>query len=134
MAAAEMTTPQNKITIYGPKERKKLKTLADARGYTVNLPDGDQVRNAWQKAAKLLTVAAENCDGIAAAHDKSRGWKSRSTIYVSNHWKGFRHTPGTSTRDRALNCLWRFRRRELCGERHACRRIVQGQVLPRQSS
>ena len=33
----------------------------------VALSEGDQLRNAWQKAAELLMVAATNRDSIAAA-------------------------------------------------------------------
>jgi hypothetical protein len=36
------------------KDGGRLQTLADARQFMVRLTEGDQLRNAWQKAAELL--------------------------------------------------------------------------------
>lgn len=48
------------------RDGKKLETLADARRLILTLPDGDQERNAWQKAAELLMAAADGGDVDAA--------------------------------------------------------------------
>ena len=36
-----------------------LATLADARAFVLALPPGDQERNAWQNATRLLIEAAD---------------------------------------------------------------------------
>ena len=45
----------------------RLDTLHEARAYIIALPEGQQLRNAWQKAAELLMVAATSRESIAAA-------------------------------------------------------------------
>jgi GMP synthase PP-ATPase subunit len=49
------------------KDGTKLDTLADARAFILEeLSQADQARNAWQKAAELLMVAAEAKGDVAA--------------------------------------------------------------------
>jgi hypothetical protein len=43
-----------------------LWTLADARAYILSLPEGEQLENRWQHAAKLLLEACETGDADAA--------------------------------------------------------------------
>ena len=47
-----------------------LTTLADARGAILALPSSDEERNAWLKAAELLTAAAEQGGDVAAATEQ----------------------------------------------------------------
>ena len=49
------------------RDGTRLDTLHEARAYIIALPEGHQLRNAWQKAAELLMFAAANRDGIADA-------------------------------------------------------------------
>jgi hypothetical protein len=53
------------------RDGTKLETLAEARAFVsafvLALPEGDRRRPAWQKAADLLRVAAENREEIAGA-------------------------------------------------------------------
>jgi hypothetical protein len=44
-----------------------LRTLADVRAFMVELPENDQMRNAWQRAAELLLAAAAAGGHVAAA-------------------------------------------------------------------
>jgi hypothetical protein len=50
------------------RDGTRLDTLHEARAYMIALPEDHQHRNAWQKAAELLMVAAANRDGIPAAN------------------------------------------------------------------
>jgi hypothetical protein len=42
-----------------------LRTLAEARAFMVAMPQGDQLRTAWQRAAELI-LAAANGGSVAA--------------------------------------------------------------------
>jgi hypothetical protein len=45
-----------------------LRTLNDARMFMLdNLPEEDQARASWQKAAELLLAAADGLDDVGAA-------------------------------------------------------------------
>jgi len=52
------------------RDGTRLETLADARRSMLELPDGDQERNAWLKAAEQLTAAAEQGGDVAAATEQ----------------------------------------------------------------
>jgi hypothetical protein len=50
------------------KDGPTLRTLNDAREYMLDhLPEGDQARASWQKAAELLLAAADGLDDVGAA-------------------------------------------------------------------
>jgi hypothetical protein len=63
------------------KDGGKLQTLADARQFVVQLTEGDQLRNAWQKAAELLMAAA--ADGDTAAVTR----QIEFALFVQAKWK-----------------------------------------------
>jgi hypothetical protein len=50
------------------KDGPELRTLNDAREYMLDhLPEADQPRQSWQKAAELLLAAADGLDDACAA-------------------------------------------------------------------
>ena len=50
------------------KDGTTLRTLNDARAYMLDhLPEADQARQSWQKAAELLLAAADGLDDVGAA-------------------------------------------------------------------
>ena len=50
------------------KDGPALRTLNDARAYMLDhLPEADQPRQSWQKAAELLLAAADGLDDVGAA-------------------------------------------------------------------
>ena len=50
------------------KDATSLPTLNDARAYMLDhLPEADQARQSWQKAAELLLAAADGLDDVGAA-------------------------------------------------------------------
>jgi hypothetical protein len=50
------------------KDGPTLRTLNDARIFMLdNLPEEDQARASWQKAAELLLAAADGLDDVGAA-------------------------------------------------------------------
>ena len=50
------------------KDGTTLRTLNDARGYMLDhVPEADQARRSWQKAAELLLAAADGLDDVGAA-------------------------------------------------------------------
>jgi hypothetical protein len=63
------------------RDGTKLETLADARAFTVALSVGDQLRNAWQKAAELLMVAAESGDTAPVTR------QIEFALFVQAKWK-----------------------------------------------
>lgn len=56
-------------------------TLHEARAYIIALPEGHQLRNAWQKAAELLMVAAQSREGIAAASKQIE-----LALFIEGNW------------------------------------------------
>jgi poly(3-hydroxybutyrate) depolymerase len=63
------------------RDGTRLTTLAEARAFMVALPEGDQLRNAWQKAAELLMVAAESGDTAAVTR------QIEFALFVQAKWK-----------------------------------------------